>query len=139
MAGKRVPVRLKGSGASTTKRMCRVSDRGELALRWGRAGIAGAAALLLCAMLTGCSSVSHVIADSWPHVLGGLPEGVPPRAQTPPAYMAVHDTPPARDTKKMTPEERAKFEAELAASRSQNTSQAEGAKSEAPGQLPPVH
>jgi hypothetical protein len=108
-------------------------------LRDGGTGIAGVAAVLLCAVLTGCSSVSHVIADSWPRVLGGLPEGVPPRPETPPAYMAVHDAPPARDTKKMTPEERAKFEAELAASRSQNTSQAEGVKSEAPGQLPPVH
>jgi hypothetical protein len=110
-----------------------------LMLRAYRGWIAGISAALLCAMLPACSSVSHVIADTWPHALGGLPEGVPPRPQTPPAYMAVHDAPPARDTKKMTPEERAKFEAELAASRSQNTSQAEGVKSEAPGQLPPLH
>ena len=107
-------------------------------LRAYRAAIVGLSAIWLCATLAGCSSVSHVIADSWPRMLGGLPEGVPPRPETPPAYMAVHDPPPARDTKKMTPEERAKFEAELAASRSQNTSQAEGVKSEAPGQRPPV-
>jgi hypothetical protein len=119
--------------------MCCVSDRAGWMLRAYHARIAGLSAVLLCTVLTGCSSVSHVIADSWPRALGGLPEGVPPRAQTPPAYMAVHDTPPARDTKKMTPEERAKFEAELAASRGQNTSQAEEVKSEAPGQLPPVH
>jgi hypothetical protein len=108
-------------------------------LRAYRVRIAGLSAVLLCALLPACSSVSHVIADTWPHALGGLPEGVPPRPQTPPAYMAVHDAPPARDTKKMTPEERAKFEAELAASRSQNTSQAEGVKGEAPGQRSPLH
>jgi hypothetical protein len=116
-----------------------VSDKAGLMLRAYHARIVGLSAVLLCAVLTGCSSVSHVVADSWPRVLGGLPEGVPPRPETPPAYMAIHDAPPARDTKKMTPEERAKFEAELAASRSQNTSQAEGVKNEAPGQLPPVH
>jgi hypothetical protein len=128
-----------GLDANTTKRMRRVSDRAGLMLRAYRASIVVLSAVLLCASLTACSSVSHVIADTWPHALGGLPEGVPSRAQTPPAYMAIHDAPPARDTKKMTPEERAKFEAELAASRSQNTSQAEGVKSEAPGQLPPLH
>ena len=56
--------------------------------------------------------------------LGGLPEGVPPRVQNPPAYMSVNDAPPPRESKKLTPEERAKLEAEMAASRSQNTSQA---------------
>ena len=101
--------------------------------------IACLSGLLLCSVLTGCSSVSHVVADSWPRMLGGLPEGVPPRSETPPAYMPVHDTPPPRDTKKMTAEERAKYEAELAASRTQNTSQAQEVKSESSGQPQPVH
>jgi hypothetical protein len=95
-------------------------------------------AVLLCLALTGCSSVSHVIADNWPHTLGGLPEGVPPRSQTPPAYLPIHDAPPPRDTQKMTPEERAKYEAELAAGRTQNASQAQEVKSQAPAQLAPA-
>jgi hypothetical protein len=135
VAAERATARL--TGAPKTKRMYCVSDRTGLTLRAYRALIGGLSAGLLCVTLTACSSVSHVIADTWPHALGGLPEGVPPRPQTPPAYMPIHDSPPPRDTKKLTPEERAKFEAELAASRSQNTSQAEGVKSEAPGQLPP--
>jgi hypothetical protein len=96
-------------------------------------------AVLLCLVLTGCSSVSHVVADNWPRMLGGLPEGVPPRTETAPAYLPIHDTPPPRDTKKMTPEERAKYEAELAAGRTQNASQAQEVKSQAPGRLPPGH
>jgi hypothetical protein len=47
--------------------------------------------------------------------------------------------PPPRDTKKMTPEERAKYEAELAASRTQNTTQGDEAKSQSPAQLTPIH
>jgi len=91
--------------------------------------------ILVCSLLTGCSSVSHVVADNWPRMLGGLPEGVPPRSETQPAYMPVHDTPPPRDTKKMTPEERAKYEAELAERRSQNNAEAEAAKSQSPPPL----
>jgi hypothetical protein len=88
--------------------------------------------------MAGCSSVSHVVADSWPRMLGGLPEGVPPRLETPPAYMPVHDVPPPRDTKKMTAQEKAKIEAEMAASRTQNTTQAEETKKQSPDNLPPI-
>ena len=88
--------------------------------------------------LSGCSSASHVIADSWPRMLGGLPEGVPPRLETPPAYMPVHDVPPPRDTKRMTQQEKAKVEAEIAASRTQNTNQAEETKKQSPENLPPI-
>ena len=80
-----------------------------------------------------------MVADHWPRVLGGLPEGVPPRLETPPAYLPVHDVPPPRDTKKMTPQERAKYEAEIAASRTQTTAQGEEAKSQSPARLPPIH
>ena len=88
--------------------------------------------------LPGCSSVSHVVADSWPRLLGGLPEGVPPRLETPPAYMPVHDVPPPRDTKRMTPQEKAKVEAEMATSRTQNANQAEETKKQSPENLPPI-
>ena len=90
-------------------------------------------------MLTGCSSVSHVIADSWPRMLGGLPEGVPPRSENPAGYMSLGAAPPTRETKKLTPEERAKAEAEMAASRSQNTNEAEEIKSQSAKRLPPIH
>lgn len=51
-----------------------------------------AAALLLAAMLAGCSS----IADNVPSSVGGLPEGVPARPAVAPAYPAVHDLPQTR-------------------------------------------
>src|SRR5262249_20346147 len=108
-------------------------------MRRRAARIAGVAAILLGAMLAGCTAVSHTIADNWPHMLGGLPEGVPPRPETQPAYMPINDAPPARDTKKMTAAERAKYEAEWAASRTQNTTQGEELKSQAPAPLPPIH
>ena len=98
------------------------------------------AALLVvgAGMLAGCSSVSNVVADSWPRMLGGLPEGVPPRLETPPAYMPVHDVPPPRETKRMTAQEKAKVEAEMAASRTQNATQAEETKQRSPDNLPPI-
>ena len=89
-------------------------------------------------ILAGCSSVSHVVADSWPRLLGGLPEGVPPRLETPPDYMPVHDVPPPRDTKRMTAQEKAKVEADMAASRTQNATQAEETKKQSPDNLPPA-
>jgi len=95
------------------------------------------AAVCACAVLTGCSSVSHVIADNWPRMLGGLPEGVPPRTENPPGYMSLGETPPARESKKLTPEERVKAEAEMAASRSQNTNEAEEIKNQSK-RLPPI-
>jgi hypothetical protein len=51
-----------------------------------------AAALLLAAILAGCSSV----VDNIPSSLGGLPEGVPARPTAPTAYPSVHDMPPPR-------------------------------------------
>jgi hypothetical protein len=51
-----------------------------------------AAALLLAATLAACSSVI----DTVPSSMGGLPEGVPARPVTAPAYPAVHDLPAAR-------------------------------------------
>jgi len=103
-----------------------------------RAPLTAVAAVCACAMLTACSSVSHVVADSWPRILGGLPEGVPPRVENPPAYMSLGDPPTARDSKKLTAEERAKAEAEMAASRSQNTTEAEEIKSQSAKRLPPI-
>ncbi len=103
------------------------------------ARLAGLAGILACALLSACSSVSHVVADNWPRMLGGLPEGVPPRSETPPAYMLLQEPAPRRDTRPMTAEERKKMESEMAASRGQNTTQAEQVKTESPTRLPPIH
>jgi hypothetical protein len=47
----------------------------------------------------------------------GLPEGTPPRSETPAPYLPVHDIPAARPSSVLTPEEQAKIERELAAAR----------------------
>jgi hypothetical protein len=105
---------------------------------WARR-LAVASGIFACAALSACSSVSHVIADSWPRALGGLPEGVPPRPETPPAYQSVYDARAPRDNSALTAAERQRLEAEMAASRTQNTTQAEQAKNEKPARLPPIH
>jgi hypothetical protein len=54
--------------------------------------------------LSGCAS--H-IADSVPAMVGGLPEKVPARSETPPEFPAVHDRPAPR-AEGLAPEEPAK-------------------------------
>jgi hypothetical protein len=105
----------------------RMSVRSRARLAAG-AGIA----VLACALLTGCSGFSHVVADNWPRALGGLPEGVPPRGDPPP-MPAVHELPPPRDTARMTPEERKKYEEELRSTRTQATTEGEDTRNTAPG------
>ena len=89
--------------------------------------------MLACALLAGCSSVSHVVADNWPRMLGGLPEGVPPRDQEPPERLPVHDLPPPRDSARLTQEERKKYEEDLRNTRTQTTTQGEETRNTAPG------
>lgn len=103
-----------------------------------RAVMVGCALVSAGGLLAGCSSVSHVVADHWPRALGGLPEGVPPRQENPPEYVSINEAPPTRDTKKLTPQERAKYEAEMAASRTQNTNQGQQTQTESPSRLPPI-
>jgi hypothetical protein len=55
--------------------------------------------------------------DQMPAAIGGLPEGVPKRPETPPAYPSVHDMPPARGSKVLTAAEQKKLEDDLAAAR----------------------
>ena len=52
--------------------------------------------------LASCSTMGGDI----PTAIGGMPDGAPERPQAPPAYPAVHDMPPARNTKVMTEEEK---------------------------------
>jgi len=98
----------------------------------GRLAAGAALALLACSVLAGCSAVSGVIADTWPHALGGLPPGVPPRGEAPPVP-AVHELPPPRDTARMTPADRKKYEEELRATRTQATTEGEETRTNAPG------
>jgi len=75
------------------------------------------AALLLAgaAIMTGCAAPS--IADRMPTAVGGLPEGAPPRPETPSAYPAVHDMPPPRAETVLTSEQQKQVEDELIAAR----------------------
>ena len=73
-----------------------------------------------------------MIADHLPNAVGGLPENAPERAAVQPEFPAVHDMPPARDTKPLTAEERKKLEAELAAARDKQETETGTAKK--PGQ-----
>jgi hypothetical protein len=78
-----------------------------------------AAVLLLAGavILAGCSA--SIYADHIPTAVGGLPEGVPQRPANPPAYPAVHDLPPARDSAVLSDAEQTKLEADLAKARDQ--------------------
>ena len=68
-----------------------------------------AAAVLLAATLTGCSSVI----DNVPHSMGGLPDGTPARSAAPPSYPAVHDMPPSRRDTALTEAESKRLREDL--------------------------
>ena len=71
--------------------------------------------------LASCSTMGGEI----PTAAGGLPADVPERPQTAPAYPAVHDMPPARNTAVLTEEEKKRVEAELAIMREQQAKRAQ--------------
>ena len=52
-----------------------------------------------------------------PAAIGGLPEGAPPRPETPAEYPAVHDLPPPRSETVLTGEQQKQVEDELIAAR----------------------
>jgi hypothetical protein len=72
-----------------------------------------AAGLLLAAALGGGSSV----VDNSPTSMGGLPEGVPPRPATQPAYPAVHDLPRSRQDAALSEAESNRLREELKGAR----------------------
>jgi hypothetical protein len=71
--------------------------------------------------LASCSTMGGEI----PTAVGGLPEGTPERPQTAPAYPAVHDMPPARNSTVLTEEEKKRVEAELAVMRAEQARRAQ--------------
>ena len=76
-------------------------------------------ALLMTAFALG--SCSSQIADL-------TPADVHPHPKEAGTYLPVHDLPPARDEAVITPEQRAKIEAELAAARDRQVTAAKDAK-----------
>ena len=84
-----------------------------------RASVTVLGALLAAGMvLSGCAG--H-LADSVPAVVGGLPEKIPARSETPPEFPAVHDQPAARAEGLLNEAERKKLKDDLAASRDRAT------------------
>jgi len=68
--------------------------------------------------LSGCAG--H-LADSVPAAVGGLPEKIPARSETPPEFPAVHDRPTPRADGLLNEAERKKLKDDLAASRDRAT------------------
>jgi hypothetical protein len=64
--------------------------------------------------LSGCAGR---LADSVPAAVGGLPEKIPARLETPPEYPAVHDRPAPRAEGLLNEAERKKLKDDLNASR----------------------
>jgi hypothetical protein len=71
--------------------------------------------------LASCSTMGGDIPTS----MGGLPGGTPERAQTAPAYPAVHDMPPPRNSVVLTEEEKKRVEAELTVMRAEQARRAQ--------------
>jgi hypothetical protein len=89
--------------------------------------LALASALMLssCANTTNLTDMGNKLGNELPAAVGGMPETVPERPQTQPGYPAVHDMPPARNTKVMTEEEKKRLETELAVMREQQIRRAQ--------------
>lgn len=90
--------------------LCNAEKRGRPRLFQKRRGALamGLCVLPVAAILTGCGSM---VADLPSPI--GLPENVPARPAAAPETPAVHDTPPARSLKLLTPDELKKAQADL--------------------------
>ncbi len=71
--------------------------------------------------LASCSTMGGDI----PAAVGGLPQDAPERPAAAPAYPAVHDMPPPRNSAVLTEEEKKRVEAELAVMRAQQARRAQ--------------
>jgi hypothetical protein len=71
--------------------------------------------------LASCSTMGGDI----PTAMGGLPQDAPERPAAAPAYPAVHDMPPRRNSAVLTEEEKKRVEAELAVMRAQQAKRAQ--------------
>jgi hypothetical protein len=84
--------------------------------------LAGTLILSSCANMT---NMGNNLGNELPTAIGGMPAAAPARPETPPVFPAVHDMPPARNTKVMTEEEKKRLEAELAVMREQQAKRAQ--------------
>jgi hypothetical protein len=84
--------------------------------------LAGTLILSSCANMT---NMGNNLGNELPTAIGGMPQAAPARPEAPPAFPAVHDMPPARNTKVMTEEEKKRAEAELAVMRDQQARRAQ--------------
>lgn len=74
----------------------------------------------MAAGLSGCAGISQKFADTASQMPGiGLPSTAPERPVLPPAYPAVHDVPPPRNSVVLTNFEQQKLEDDLVAARDQ--------------------
>jgi hypothetical protein len=87
--------------------------------------LAGALMLSSCANTTNMTDMGNKLGNELPAAMGGMPAAAPARPETPPVFPAVHDMPPARNTKVMTDEEKKRLEAELALMREQQARRAQ--------------
>ncbi len=79
---------------------------------------AAAAVIMVAAGLSGCAGISQKFADGASQAPGiGLPANAPARPVAPPAYPAVHDIPPPRNSVVLTNFEQQKLEDDLVAAR----------------------
>ena len=86
-----------------------------------RIASAGLAALLIIDCAVTLSACSIPIADI---PLIGLPANAPPRSETPPAYLPVHDVPPPRDDAVLTADQQKALQSELLTARDKQSAQA---------------
>jgi hypothetical protein len=68
---------------------------------------------LVAVGLAACASLGDKISDSLPPSVGGLPSDVPTRSASQSDFVPVGDTPPRRELKPLTEDERKKLEADL--------------------------
>src|SRR5262249_49197295 len=78
-------------------------------------------------LLSSCANFGNNLGNELPTMIGGMPQSIPERPQTPPESRAVHDMPPPRKSKVMTEEEKKRAEAELATMRAQQARRAQSA------------
>jgi hypothetical protein len=83
------------------------------------------AGMLLLSSCTNMTDMGNKLGNELPTAIGGMPQAAPERPQAPPVFPAVHDMPPARNTKVMTEEEKKRTEAELAVMRDQQARRAQ--------------
>jgi hypothetical protein len=73
--------------------------------------------------------LGNKLEDSLPTAAGGLPSDVPPRSSAvQPDFVPVGDTPPRRELKTLTEDERKKLEADLATLRDRQEGKTSGSK-----------